>query len=110
MRKEHGRLFSIEGSLLISETFARSPSVACRRRRASVSLISQRAKFSVFHGGTFRPVWIASWHILLLQSLAIKSKLGPNKKTSMSANYGYALDPGFKGLLALVDVRHQDVL
>ena len=28
----------------------------------------------------------------------------------MSANYGYALDPSFKSLLAGVDVRHQDVL
>lgn len=28
----------------------------------------------------------------------------------MSANYGYALDPGFKGMLSSVGVRHQDVL
>ncbi len=28
----------------------------------------------------------------------------------MPANYGYALDPGFKGLLASVGVRHEDVL
>lgn len=28
----------------------------------------------------------------------------------MSGNYGYALDPGFKSLLASVGVRHQDVL
>ena len=28
----------------------------------------------------------------------------------MATNYGYALDPGFKGILASVGVRHQDVL
>ncbi|MEO0605968.1 MAG: AraC family transcriptional regulator ligand-binding domain-containing protein, partial [Myxococcota bacterium] len=28
----------------------------------------------------------------------------------MAANYGYALDPSFKGLLASVGVRHEDVL
>lgn len=28
----------------------------------------------------------------------------------MRQNYGYGLDPGFKGMLASVDVRHEDVL
>ena len=28
----------------------------------------------------------------------------------MAPNYGYALDPGFKTMLASVGVRHEDVL